>query len=203
MVVEEWSRRRHNQFMEDPLTSDEQLVAVLMGRDQSASALRAAQEACQQLYQRHASKLLAFLAARVPRSSLEDLHQEIWRKVWQYASAAFKGGNFRAWLHTLARNCMIDLGRKRSIDSLSDAAALADERRPKAQDILLEAELHGILKKCLEKMSSDGAALVQARLAGESYQDICQRTGMKPEKAHKLFHETKTLLQNCVERGLA
>lgn len=187
--------------MEEPLATDEKLAADMARRDLSPAALRAAQEACQQLYQRHARKLLAFLAARVPRSNLEDLHQEVWRKVWQHASGGFLGGNFRAWLHALARNCIIDHGRKKTTAALPEDAPAVQEPRPGPLAILLEEELEAVLKRCLEQVAPEGAALVQARLAGESYQEICERTGMKPEKAHKLFHETKNSLHTCVERG--
>jgi RNA polymerase sigma factor (sigma-70 family) len=188
--------------MEGRLPSDEQLAADIARRDESPAALRAAQEACGQLYERHARKLLAFLAARAPRSVLEDLHQDVWRRVWQHAPRGFAGGNFRAWLHTLARNCIIDHSRKRGTDAIPDGAPLEDERQPRALDLLLEEELQAALKACLEKVAPQAAALVQARLAGESYQDICQRIGMKPERAHKIFHETKIALQSCVERGV-
>jgi RNA polymerase sigma factor (sigma-70 family) len=191
-----------NRAMEGSPLSDEQLAQGLAGRDDSPTGLQAARAACEQLYARHARKLLAFLAARVPRSILEDLHQEVWRRVWQHAPSGFRGGNFRAWLHTLARNCIIDQRRKRTTDTLPESSDPADPRNPGGLAILLEGELHAVLKACLEKVAAEGAALVRARLGGESYQDICARTGIAPQRAHKLFHETKLALQTCVDRSL-
>src|SRR5438105_2887060 len=79
--------------------SDEQLAATLAQREQSGQALRAAQDAFRDLYQRHARKLLAFLAARVHRNDLEDVHQEVWERIWKHLPEGFHGGNFRAWLY--------------------------------------------------------------------------------------------------------
>ena len=78
---------------------DERLAAIVSGRGQSDRAMRAAQDAFGQLYQRHARRLLTFLAARVPRCDLNDLHQEIWLRAWRHLPSGFHGGNVRAWLH--------------------------------------------------------------------------------------------------------
>jgi RNA polymerase sigma-70 factor (ECF subfamily) len=187
--------------MDGELSSDEQLTAHLAQRYLSPDALRTAQQACHDLYERHANKLLAFLATRVHRSHLDDIHQEVWRRVWQHAPKQFRGGNFRAWLFTLARNCIIDQSRRKTAEALPAGKEPADERRPDA--VLLDTELQAALHHCLEKVTPEATDLVRARLAGESYEDICRRTGMKSERAHKLFHEAKTFLQSCVERSMA
>ena len=56
--------------------------------------------------------LLAFIVARVPSSDCDDLHQEIWQRAWVALPGQFQGGNFRAWLHQITRNAIIDLSRK-------------------------------------------------------------------------------------------
>ena len=64
--------------------TDEQFAEAIAQRDRSPEAWRLAQDACRELYEHHARRLLAFLAARVPRSTLDDLHQEVWQRVWQH-----------------------------------------------------------------------------------------------------------------------
>src|SRR5262249_13209219 len=93
----------------DPCISDEQLAKSIVRRDTSKGAMQEAHQAFTQLYERHAPKLLAFLAARAPRSDLEDFHQAIWARVWQHLPDSFKGDNFRAWLYKIAHNYLIDM----------------------------------------------------------------------------------------------
>jgi RNA polymerase sigma-70 factor (ECF subfamily) len=181
--------------------SDEQLAETVARRDRSTATWQEARQACDQLYLRHSRKLVAFLAARVRRSELEDVHQAVWQRVWQYLPEGFRGGNFRAWLYQIARNHVIDQGRKKRPEPLRDDLPLPDPRTPGPVDMLLDRERMAILGRCLEHLDEDASAVVQARLAGESYLDICQRLGWKPERAHKLFHQAKDQLRRCVERA--
>jgi RNA polymerase sigma factor (sigma-70 family) len=187
--------------MSDRAAPDEALAAAVARREESPPAWKAAQEACQELYQRHARRLLAFLASRVPRAAVEDVHQEVWQRVWQNLPRGFHGGNFRAWLYTIARNCVTDQGRKKAPGPLEDGGELADVRQRPTEAVLIEAELSAALARCLKQLDPEAAGVVQARLAGEGYPEICQRTGLKPERAHKLFHQAKAQLQACVERA--
>ena len=56
--------------------------------------------------------LLAFVAQRVPSSDCDDLHQEVWQRVWASLPENYQSNNLRAWLHQIARNAIIDLSRK-------------------------------------------------------------------------------------------
>ncbi len=179
--------------------SDEELAAAIARRDESERAFRAAREAFEGLYRRHAPLLLAFLSSRVHASDRDDLHQDIWQRVWASLPAQFLGGNFRAWLHQIARNAIIDLGRKKRPAALTDPLALVDGRSEPARSLLLEQERKDALERCLEALKSELAALVRARLGGDSYTDVCGRLALRPEQAHKLFHLAKAQLKTCVE----
>jgi RNA polymerase sigma-70 factor (ECF subfamily) len=181
--------------------TDEDLATRIGLRVESAQALRAARDACTLLYQRHARKLLAFLATRVGRDDLEDVHQEVWERVWQHLPRSFRGGNFRAWLYQITRNYLIDRSRRRQLERLEDSSALPETRRRPPDELLIDQERLAILKQCLQRLGEVAAGLVQARLAGESYADICARLDLKPERAHRLFHQAKEQLQKCVERA--
>lgn len=186
----------------DPGTlPDEDLAAHIVLRGRSEEYLETARDACRQLYLRHARGLLAFLAARVRSADLEDRHQAIWERVWQRLPDSFRGGNFRAWLYKVARNYVIDQGQKRHAESLVDEN-LPDRRHDLPDEALLERERQLVLARCLEKLEGTLAELVRARLAGESYDALCQRLGLAPERAHKLFHQAKAQLRTCVEGGL-
>jgi RNA polymerase sigma factor (sigma-70 family) len=138
----------------------------------------------------------------VQRSDLDDTHQGVWERVWQHLPGGFRGGNFRAWLHQVARNYIIDLGRKKRADLLSGDEDLRDECHTAPDERLLEEERATVLKRCIERLTADAAAIVRARLAGQSYEDVCPRLGLKTAQAHKLFHQAKEQLRLCVERAL-
>src|SRR4051812_9515789 len=92
---------------------DETLIAVIVRRGESDRAMRAAHQAFQLLYLRHGPLLRAFLSGRVVRADLDDLHQDVWRKVWARLPDRYRPGNFRAWLHQVARAMIIDQHRRR------------------------------------------------------------------------------------------
>jgi len=180
--------------------TDEELAATIRRRDESAALWQAAQDACTQLYQRHARHLLAFLASRARRADLEDLHQVIWERVWCYLPKGFEGGNFQAWLFTIARSRLIDEARKKRPDRLADDHDPADSHAAAAGTELLEQERLVALEHCLEQLPPDAARLVRARLGGRDYTCICQELGLRPAQAHKLFHTAKCQLHDCMNR---
>lgn len=187
--------------METATASDEQLAATAAGRKDD----RASRAAFTALYDRHARKLLAFLAGRLKAAAVEDTAQEVWQKVWHGLPSGFKGGNFRAWLYTVARNAVTDQLRRRQSEALPDGGELADHRTP-GTDVLAEAELHDALRKCLEKLERANATvaeLVRSRVGGESYDDFCSRSGMPADKAYRAFHQAKAQLQACVDKQVS
>lgn len=192
----------HTRDMKQPLDkdslADEKLAAAVARRERSEQDLDAAQDAFRHLYERHARILLAFLSARVERGDLEDVHQEIWQRVWKQAPKGFKGGHFRAWLYTIARNYLIDRSRKKKPESLPEGE-LADPRA-RTDAILDEQERMEILKHCLDRLGADLASVMRARLAGDSYEEICARSGLGTAQAHKLVYQAKEQLQNCVQK---
>jgi RNA polymerase sigma-70 factor (ECF subfamily) len=189
--------------MDTDVETDEDLAARMAKRDESARDWASAQEACRELYERHARRMIAFLAARVRLAVVEDIHQEVWQKVWQSLPTAFHGGSFRSWLYTIARNCITDHLRRRTSEIIPDERNLADSRHRAVDEELVEAELREVLAKCLQKLEqrdSQLADLVRSRVQGESYEDFCARTGMPADRAYRAFHQAKAQLQECVER---
>ena len=145
----------------------------------------------------------AFLAARVHANDVEDVHQAVWERVWQHLPDGFRGGNFKAWLYRIARNYLLDQGRRRPTETVADAEFLADERQPSPLERLLDEERKRALERCLGKLEGELAALVRARLGGEGYEEICARLGWPLHRAHRLFHSAKEQLHTCVERALS
>src|SRR5262245_16221395 len=100
--------------------TDEHLAAAVARRAESPHAAREAQAAFRALYDRHARRLLAFLAGRLKSAAVDDVHQEVWQRVWQHSGAGFRGGNFRAWLYAVARNCVTDHQRRRTFGAIAE-----------------------------------------------------------------------------------
>lgn len=183
--------------------TDRELAEAISLRDQSTEHWRQAQQHFEALYQRHSRLLLAFLSSRVNRSDLDDIHQAVWSRVWQYLPTHFDGRNFRAWLYQIARNYVIQVGRKRKSDLLGAEEEQALPSSTTSPDNrLVERERMEVLQQCLERLEDDLAELVRARLRGESYEDICTNCEIPPARAHKMFHTAKTQLTACVERAL-
>lgn len=170
-----------------------------------ALAARGTREAYQALYSRHAPALLAFLATRAAGADRDDLHQEIWLTVWQQLPGGFRGGNFRAWLFTIARHRLIDRHRRRRPDQLDDEGNRTDSR-PENSPLwaILEQERQVRLASCLERLDGVNASagkLVRGRLGGEQYDSLCRQLGISENKAYKLWHEAVRVLQACVDGG--
>ena len=180
--------------------SDEQMAELIQRRDESTDAMQKAAECFEQLYARHARLLLAFLSSRVKRSDLEDVHQGVWQKVWQNLPSRFRGGNFRAWMHQIARNHLIDLSRKKKPDELPEGIEAVGSERP--EDPMEDAERQEILARCLEKLQENMAEIVRSRLSGEDYNTICERMEIKAARAHKLFFQAREQLTNCAKKAI-
>ena len=189
--------------------TDEQLAETFQ------NAIRQADGAFWQLHERHAPRLLAFLRNRsTPDGDAEDVHQEVWLRVWRNLAARFHGGNFRAWLYEIARHCRLDWERKRFKARLAvpfeEGESLPSEwTRPAPGQIDEEQERREERKSALrnglrelESRDPAAAAVVRARMAGRGYEEICQELHLRPEQAYKLFHQAKQHLRSCAERAV-
>lgn len=183
--------------------TDEELASTCGRRDDSPQHRKRAEIAFRVLYDRHAKRLLAFLGGRIDMAVLDDVNQDLWAKVWRTLPGGFRGGNFRAWVHQIARNLIIDQLRKRRPEPLPDEGELIDHRQWDSGRSIV-AERREALARCLQKLERANARvadLVRCRVAGESYDAYCGRTGLSPDKAYRAFHQAKAQLQECVERA--
>lgn len=80
-------------------------------------------------YQHRLMRYLLFLTGH--RETAEDLFQEVWMRVLVRGSQFDGRARFETWLFTIARNLVIDLRRKRLMNSLDEMVEGAtDEDRP-------------------------------------------------------------------------
>lgn len=155
------------------------------------------------LYDEHARLLLAWLATRVSRSDLEDVHQEIWTKVWAKKARSFQGGNFRAWLFTVARNHLHDRREKKPATPLLDdpEAAQIDPRQQPAIGIVIDRERHDRLVAFIDLLPDVRRRVMRARLEGADYESIAAALGITTSQAHSHFFAAKRQLQEWLAEG--
>jgi DNA-directed RNA polymerase specialized sigma24 family protein len=107
---------------------DQQPEEFLPRRQDWGPALQAPHEAFEELYRRHASRLLAFLAARVKRSDLDEVHQDVWLRVWerlpaQMRTPGWRDSDFSAWLYQVTRRYLIERSREKRPLALDERAS--------------------------------------------------------------------------------
>lgn len=155
------------------------------------------------LYEEHAPRLVSWLSGRVPRSRVEDLHQEVWLRVVRAYETQFDGGNFRAWLFTIARNLIYDGSGNaagRNTCSLDEMPTLPLDR--KALDpaaIVADMERRRLLADCISRLGEPQRRIVALRMAGEDYKTIESTLSVTVPRATALFHAAKKLLKDCVQ----
>jgi len=182
--------------------SDELLASRIADRDGRGQPSEPARRACEELYDRFAPALTAFLASRVQRSQLDDVHQVVWQRVWEVLIRQPFDGHFRGWLFTLARNYLIDLSRKSAPQNLPDDLDVAEAEDDSPVTNLLDAERWRVLRACLDSLEPTLAELIRGRLGGRSYEELCGSLGLEQPRAHRLFHTAKQQVERCVETKL-
>jgi RNA polymerase sigma-70 factor (ECF subfamily) len=154
------------------------------------------------LYDRYARRLIPFLAARgVAESDLDDVHQEVWVRVWNALGTAAFQGHFRGWLFQVARNLIIDRSRKAPpLAPLPDDSPLTDRACSPAEQLARQEALSQ-LACCLERLEGKEAALFRGITGGADYDEMCEQLGIGKGAAYKLFHQAKNKLASCMERA--
>ena len=182
-----------------PNPADAALAARAAAR--GPGRLADAQAAFEQLYRLHARPLVAFIASRVPSADADDLHQTVWAKAWERMPDQFDGGHVRGWLFQIARNLIIDRGRKKREDSADKIGDRPDPRLTGPSAGLEEDDDRRRLAACMDKLPTALRELVRGRLAGDDYETVAARLNIPAARAHRLFHDAKTKLEGCVQQA--
>jgi RNA polymerase sigma-70 factor (ECF subfamily) len=155
------------------------------------------------LYERYARRLLAFLSGLgVPERNLDDLHHDVWIRVFKAFEKRPFEGHFRGWLFKIARNLVMD--HKRS--PRHDAVALPDAEggpavRASPLEGMLRQEEKVILQRCLGRLEQSEAAVFTLRASGASYDEVCEELRLDRKTAYRLSFEATNKLTSCVEQA--
>lgn len=149
-------------------------------------------------YQSFAGQVLAFLKARSPRGiDASDMAQETWLRAWR-AWNRFEGEHRRAWLLTIARNCLTDAIRRLSRSGVSslEMDVIAPEPADVSDEVLA-------MRDCLKSTDSDFAAVLRARIyEGRSVEDIARDLGIAPATVYTRVNRGKAQIADCVKNRL-
>jgi DNA-directed RNA polymerase specialized sigma24 family protein len=58
------------------------------------------------------------------RSYVEDLHQDMWKRVWEQVARRFDGRHFRGWVFGIATNLVRDQAKRRRTEPAGKHAGL-------------------------------------------------------------------------------
>lgn len=182
-------------------------ATVLRAAMRSPGDLDAAHAAFAELHDAFGRQVAAWLSARVSRSDLEEVHQEVWLRAWDKLPTQFTGGNFRAWLFTIARNHLVDAARRRKTRrdfgyggaAEEPDAAPVDPDGEEPWEILAAEERGRRLRGCLDKLDSGRRRVFVGRLGGEEYDAIAAALGISTAQAQSWLFVAKRLLRECLE----
>ncbi len=120
-----------------------------------------APNAFRQLYDRHATALLAFCATRIGRTQADDVSQAVWMRLWPHLRIGkYHRRQFRPLLFTTARNIVIDEFRRRRPKVVEPASDGFDQVANPIDDTAAanyaeaEAERMRRLSDCIEKLEA-------------------------------------------------
>jgi RNA polymerase sigma factor (sigma-70 family) len=168
--------------------------AERLGRDRSRVPVLEA------LYYEHAPSLRAWLAARVHRSHVDDVSQEIWVKVLGAYGTRFDGSSFRSWLFTIAKNCLIDRARKKREQPCDlGVAPPTDPKGGTPLEGVVDEEMRRNLAACMAALGHPRRTIVVERLSGAEYDDLSSALGLTKQQAFQHFFAAKKLLRACMK----
>lgn len=155
------------------------------------------------LYRRYQRRTFAFLASLGVRGAdADDIQQKVWIRVLETLRQQSFEGHFRGWLFQIVRNTAIDAMRKKRpepLDTEIAEATISDARDP--EQGLIDEEYKLMVAKCVDQLDSTQQQIVRGRLAGESYEVICQRLQIATSRAHRQFFDAKQALTACLGRA--
>jgi RNA polymerase sigma-70 factor (ECF subfamily) len=147
--------------------SDEELAALAVVDRQAFAPL----------YLRHADAVFRFAFRRLGnRPNAEDATSRTFERALT-ALDSFRGGSFRAWLFTIARNTVIDQQRAAHADQSLDAARDTVDGTPGPEETAMSAGEGRWIRRLLVELPERQRQVVELRLAGLSDVEIAHVLG--------------------------
>lgn len=164
-------------------------------REDDVATVRAAREGdervFERLYVRYGRMVHGILLARLPRTHVDDLVQEVFVAAWQRLSGLRDEGAFGGWLAMIARNRATDFLRQ-SVETVELHENVARARS--APDASIEAER--ALRAIRELPEAYRETLVLRLVEGLTGPEIAARTGLTAPSVRVNLHRGMKLLRS-------
>lgn len=172
-------------FPEGHAAEDARLVGLARRGDETAFG---------RLYDRYARFIHGLLLARVPRTEIEDLVQDVFIAAWNRLDGLRDPAAFGGWLAAIARNRATDfLRRAPDSVSLDDRIAAPDPTAARAEALAVLAVIRRLPEAYRE-------TLVLRLVEGMTGLEIAGRTGLTPASVRVNLHRGMKLLREKLER---
>ena len=151
------------------------------------------------LVRRYTRRLAGFVRSIIRQpDAVEDVTQMVFIKMFRRLSRLRDPGVFESWLFTLARNTSLDFIRRRSCRP--NTVTLDDEINTIADpsDASATTEILAALDRALIRLSPLDQSLVTQFVAGDSYVEIAQRTGLSLATVKVRLHRVRPYLRTTV-----
>ena len=168
--------------------SDEVLLERIKRKDRAAFDV---------LYDRYAERLFGYcLAATKDRELAEDIYQTTLMTVFQKAEQ-FKGGDFAAWLFTIARNNVRLSQRNRlQTSDIAEAFDIAGDAESPDKDIFFS----GALDAAIADLPPEFRQVFELKyVEGYAYHEIAEKCGISMSLVKVRIFRAKKLLRTSLQ----
>ncbi|MBV1879358.1 MAG: sigma-70 family RNA polymerase sigma factor [Pseudomonadales bacterium] len=163
-----------------------------------------------QIYLRYKQLLYNYFQRNCQAEVVDELFQEVWLRVIASAKRYKNNNRFRAWLFTLAHNCLIDHYRKQTTRFNGDSPVPIDTQQMVDVDMQPVDQIvntQQIAEKLVIALKSLPAEQREAfylrEESGFAIKDIAEIQGIQPEAAKsRLRYTYKKLRASMQERAL-
>ena len=145
-------------------------------------------DAFAQLYQRFARMVHGVVLARIARTEVDDVVQDVFMAAYQRLGELREPAAFGGWLAAIARNRAADHGRRlEPVHPVAEAAT-----RPRAHD---RVEALAVLEAIRSLPEAYSETLVLRLVEGMTGAEIAERTGLTPGSVRVNLHRGMKLLR--------
>jgi RNA polymerase sigma-70 factor, ECF subfamily len=152
-----------------------------------------------ELVRRYMRRVAGFVRTMINQpDAIEDVAQMVFIKMFRRLGRLRDPGVFESWLFTLARNASLDFLRRRRCRP--STVGLDDEidRIPDPSDGQATVEILAALDHALVQLSPVDRTLVTHFVAGDTYGEIAERTGLSLASVKVRLHRVRPFLRKRV-----
>ena len=146
------------------------------------------------LYGRYGRVIHGLLLARVPRTDVDDLVQDVFVTAWRQLRALRDPAAFGGWISMIARNRATDFHRQ-AVDTIE-----VPEHLVASGNTAAHAEAHAVLDAIRSLPEAYRETLVLRLVEGMTGPEIAQLTGLTPASVRVNLHRGMKLLREKLDR---